>query len=1167
MKKLRKFLNVSVMVMTVLSMTLLGVAPEVKAAASAGDLIKMEGNASVYYFDGAKRFVFPNQTTYMSWYSDFSGVITIPASELQSYPLGGNVTMRPGTKLVKITTDPSVYAVEPNGVLRKIQSEAQAASLYGTDWAKRVVDVPDAFFVNYTIGSALASGSVPAGSLVKNAGSSAVYYFDGTNYRSIASEAAMTANRFSFSNVMTISNTITAGGNAISGMEEALVKTSQGSTAGPVITGSGLMVSLNSTTPMGASVPKNGSSIPMAKVNLTAANDGAVTLNSLTVKRIGLSTYNDIDKVWAEKDGVVIASKKSVNSNDEAVLVFSPALTINAGQTVSVTLLASLKATGGNIGLSVASASAVSATAASITGAFPINGNLMSPTDYTVAELYVDAGDSAKTVSVGDEDIRFGKFDVNFATGTKDVVLKTVSLKNTGSEDLIKSASNIYIENNGKKVATGIISGKYVNFTFDNGGYQMTKDNGDQTFYVKGDIIGKDIAGIAAGIKLELNKDTDMTGVEAANGFGIKINSSVAGTFSAVSVAELVINAGNIAVSKKSTSPSDSTVIKGSKSVVALLANLKADEAITADGLRINVLQASSTSFENVKVYLNGALVDSFDPTAVATTTLDTSIYVKKGDNEIKVTVDVKSNAGNNAKFQASINQLSSLLDTAEYELSGNSVSSNEVTGTATGAIITVGGATLSAAKTDGYASTRNVVVGTSNISLGKFTVKAANDTVKITQIKIASTTGNTVAASNIYDMKIFVDGAQVGTTRDFTSTGATFSSLNISVADNATKIIELFGSIDNSASGNLKFITEFTSEDSNGKAVSGTQTPETSTFAVTANGSLTIAKDGDSAISGILASKANEQEVASFKLTANNDSANVTELVIVNANESATTTLTTTDPRISSYKLYVEGNSTAIDTVTPFSGEAKFVLNNNQIVIPVDGSKKITVKAVLNNIENDAAATDAYLKLQINSVKFKASNGTETSIGSLSVQGNEFRIRKTVPTVALATLPSTNLISGNHVVSKFTVTADANADVKVAKLAIKYATSTNVDLANGTVKVNGVTKDGATATVDAANKYIIVNFATSTAEVVSAGTFKTFEIVSNVTVGGTNSRESLSTFIEEGSYDVVEHGDYATTRAFIWTDSASNTDASNVWFNGWRVKGLSTDTQTMSAN
>ena len=117
MNKLRKFLVIGVMVMTVFA-TMGMVAPSVEAAASAGDLIKMDGLSSVYYLgaDG-KRYVFPNTETYMSWYSDFSGVVTIPASELQSYPLGGNVTMRPGTKLVKITTDPTVYASGTSTIL------------------------------------------------------------------------------------------------------------------------------------------------------------------------------------------------------------------------------------------------------------------------------------------------------------------------------------------------------------------------------------------------------------------------------------------------------------------------------------------------------------------------------------------------------------------------------------------------------------------------------------------------------------------------------------------------------------------------------------------------------------------------------------------------------------------------------------------------------------------------------------------------------------------------------------------------------------------------------------------------------------------------------------------------------------------------------------------
>lgn len=126
-------------------------------AAGAGSLIKMDGIASVYYLgDDNKRYVFPSESVYFSWYQDFNDVLTIPATTLQSYPLGGNIVMRAGTKLVKITTDPAVYAVEPGGLLRKIKDESQAKQLYGNSWPQRVIDVPDAFFNDYSLGPILA---------------------------------------------------------------------------------------------------------------------------------------------------------------------------------------------------------------------------------------------------------------------------------------------------------------------------------------------------------------------------------------------------------------------------------------------------------------------------------------------------------------------------------------------------------------------------------------------------------------------------------------------------------------------------------------------------------------------------------------------------------------------------------------------------------------------------------------------------------------------------------------------------------------------------------------------------------------------------------------------------------------------------------------------------
>ncbi len=127
---------------------------EARAATySAGDLIKASGPAVYYYSQNGKRFVFPTEKTYKTWYTDFSSVKTISDADLAAISLGGNVTYRPGVRLVKVTTDPRVYAVSTNGVLRHINSEPVAATLYGADWNTKVDDLPDAFFVNYNLGS------------------------------------------------------------------------------------------------------------------------------------------------------------------------------------------------------------------------------------------------------------------------------------------------------------------------------------------------------------------------------------------------------------------------------------------------------------------------------------------------------------------------------------------------------------------------------------------------------------------------------------------------------------------------------------------------------------------------------------------------------------------------------------------------------------------------------------------------------------------------------------------------------------------------------------------------------------------------------------------------------------------------------------------------------
>jgi len=117
-----------------------------------GARIKTSASSAVYYCgaDG-KRYGFPNDKVYFTWYPDFKGVTTVTAAQLASVPLGGNVTYRPGVRMLKTESLPNVYAVEHGGVLRWIKSPDVAAALYGAGWSKSVDDISDAFFVNYTI--------------------------------------------------------------------------------------------------------------------------------------------------------------------------------------------------------------------------------------------------------------------------------------------------------------------------------------------------------------------------------------------------------------------------------------------------------------------------------------------------------------------------------------------------------------------------------------------------------------------------------------------------------------------------------------------------------------------------------------------------------------------------------------------------------------------------------------------------------------------------------------------------------------------------------------------------------------------------------------------------------------------------------------------------------
>lgn len=117
-----------------------------------GHLVRLADSSTVYYTYLDRRFAFPDERVFRSWFSSFHQVEVVSLSTLAGLRLEKNVLYRPGS-LIKVATDPRVYLVTSGGALSWIETESVARALFGDTWASRVNDISDAFFSGYYITS------------------------------------------------------------------------------------------------------------------------------------------------------------------------------------------------------------------------------------------------------------------------------------------------------------------------------------------------------------------------------------------------------------------------------------------------------------------------------------------------------------------------------------------------------------------------------------------------------------------------------------------------------------------------------------------------------------------------------------------------------------------------------------------------------------------------------------------------------------------------------------------------------------------------------------------------------------------------------------------------------------------------------------------------------
>lgn len=1063
---------------------MVGATSNVASAAMDGDLIKMNGLSSVYYLKGGKRFVFPNQSTYASWYSDnnggpdWSGIKTVAQSELESYPLGGNVTVRPGTKLIKITTNPTVYAVEPNGTLRSIVSEANAIELWGANWAKNVIDVADSFFTNYTQGTPLTAGVYPAGTVVNPTNSSDLYYWDGANYRKFSNESAFLANGFNFTHVVTTSKSVVANGSPIASAEAALMNTAGGATTGTVTPGgSGLTVALASNTPVAANVPLGAVQVPFTSFNVTAANDGAVVVRSVTVTRGGLGAAANFDGVYLYDGMTRLTTARTVNSTSNQATFTGLNYTVPAGQTRTLTVKADMDTTTVNNNyFAINAASDIDASGAAVSGTFPMMGNTMVGVAQSVGTITIEKSGSNPLTSpkAGETGAKVAEFKLTM--GTEDGLFSALTLYQVGNIANDK-LTNFTLKQAGVTLASATgMTGSNVVFNLATP-FSLDKNN-SKVFEVYADV--NSTARSADTIRFYLDNNADLYAKGKTYGFGLAVDRDNTNGYDNVTAdgtdaSWTTIEAGQITIAQKGPAVMDYAVQQQDVELLRFDMASQINAEVRSTGVLLtavgsNLYASSAAHYTDVKIVdvATGAIVAGPQDVSTAglTQTLTfTDIWnLEAGKTRtLKVTTDIANFTPDSSEtLKATLTAFGSSaiknLDTNLFVT--DIVPSGAVIGAAHN--IKAGSLAVSLAATP---SLQTYINGTSNVSMVGLNIAAGTGKdVKITSLKTTITGAQSCATeADCISSAMLYDGDTLLSTKNISGTTVTFSGLNSTITKGTTKTLTVKANLLKLSSvipttTTLSFAiaaaaTDISAQDVEGNSITPTAATVTGPAHIIASaGSMTatLAADDAETESQVILAGASNVVLAKYRLTAATEALKLNKIRIVLPDNTA--------EEISTIALYDGATKVTNDVaVTDGSGSdyADFNSFTGDFIVAKDASKTLTVKASTGLTSNGATSGTSISSTLDYDTNFEARgiNGSDTvvtSVGSANIDGRTMVFRKAKLTFTENALTTTAIANGSeNEVYKFSVTADGN-DATLKQLAFTVTITDNQGTANG---------------------------------------------------------------------------------------------------------------------
>ena len=919
---------------------------------ASGDLIKGSGTAVYYYGNDEKRYVFPYAASYNSWYTGFGTVKTLSDAELIAIPFGGNVTARPArlAQVVSMDTpwtvmDSKVYAVEKGGVLRWVKTATVASEIFGATWESQIVAIPESLLTNYTIGSEINAAG---------------------DYTLATQQAVVSVNE---------DKGLVGGGTGAAGT---------------------LAIALASDTPVAASIPKAAADVNFTKVNLTAGSSD-VSVTGLKVTRTGLGVDSNLNALKLYVDGVQRGTSQTLGSTHMATFTLTTnPIAVPANSTVAVVLGADIIAapTYDQHILGIANATDVTTTA-TVTGSFPVNGNVMSLANVAIGTVTITGGTlNPGTAGGGDigvdpaaEGFRFSQ--AKFLAGaTEAIVVEQLTLIKNGTASN-SDVKNIVLYNDTAGTTLGTVAAlnsdgkavfKDLNLAIAKGGYAELS--------VKADMAG----GSGRTIGFDLHDGTSFSGKVKGSTYNSGIAPTIAAAFcdtgvTAYTCQTQTINQGYLTVSKSSSAPATGKIAVGASGVPLMAFDFTvAGEPINVSSsvVKYTTTVATADQFTNWTLYkADGSILagpKNGDDTDVGEEILTfTDAYTLPiGTTVVYVKADVASDT---AALDTVYVHTAAGAITAKGANSGKTVYTTSTDSTVppaaviTGNTMTVSGPTI-VIKTAATPVASTIVVNAQDQTLAYFDLDATagGEDVRVSAITVTGTDDDdgTDPYADLNNFELWGDPDNTdataqnirletsnstvlltdvgGATPKLVTMSFTFRTpliVSKTAASRLTLKADVVGNTGTITAFNVNAGGDYTAVGkSSGVTATKTVNGAGQNRTVAAKGTLKVEKAADMASAVQIASSTTGLEVMKYKFTSAYEAIDVTEFGIFCGNNSQTGTACTT-ANVS--KVYVYADGALIGSTSGYSlnatGTASVVLPSGTLVIPQDGTKYVSIK------------------------------------------------------------------------------------------------------------------------------------------------------------------------------------------------------------------------------